>query len=122
MTKNFKEILSDKPSTLSQIYAHYESNREDNRRSHLGASGIGHKCSRKIFNDFRWAGYGITDGRVLRLLERGQKEEVWVVDDLRSTGMTVLDVDPETGSQIRVKWGHFGGSWSSQLYLPVPVL
>ena len=110
MARKFKEILSDKPSTLSQIYSRYEEEREDNRRSHLGASGIGHKCSRKIFNDFRWAGYGITDGRVLRLLERGQKEEEWVVDDLRATGMTVLDVDPDTGNQIRVKWGHFGGS------------
>lgn len=102
--------LEDPPSTRGMIHAHYESIREDNRRGHLGASGIGHKCDRKIWFDFRWVGHGITEGRVLRLLERGNREEAWVVDDLRAIGVTIWDKDPDTGEQIRVKWGHFGGS------------
>jgi hypothetical protein len=51
-------------------------------------------------------------GRLLRLFETGQQEEDRMVRNLRATGATVLEVDPETGRQIRVEahGGHFGGS------------
>jgi hypothetical protein len=40
------------------------------------------------------------------------REEARLVQNLRATGATVLDVDPETGRQYRVSalGGHFGGS------------
>jgi hypothetical protein len=49
---------------------------------------------------------------MLRLFETGQREEDRIVANLRSTGATVLEVDPETGRQFRVEahGGHFGGS------------
>ena len=51
-------------------------------------------------------------GAILRLFETGQLEEARLVRDLRATGATVLEVDPETGRQFRVDahGGHFGGS------------
>jgi hypothetical protein len=94
---------------VAAIRAHYESGQEDWRRGHLGASVIGHACDRKLWLSFRWAAKPAFDGRMLRLLERGQREEAWVVDDLRSIGCEVVDVDPKTGDQTRVKWGHVGG-------------
>ena len=49
---------------------------------------------------------------MLRLFETGRREEDRLVRDLRRTGATVLDIDPETGRQWRVDahGGHFGGS------------
>ena len=52
------------------------------------------------------------DGRILRLFRRGQNEEATFVDDLRLIGVTVHEVDPDTGEQFRILDcnGHFGGS------------
>ena len=49
---------------------------------------------------------------MLRLFETGKREEDRLVRDLRRTGATVLDTDPETGRQWQVTalGGHFGGS------------
>lgn len=48
---------------------------------------------------------------MLRLFERGNREEAWLVDDLRAIGVDVRTVDPSTGQQWRVVWhgGHVGG-------------
>jgi hypothetical protein len=81
----------------------------DWRRDHLGASMLGHSCDRYLWNTFRWAAGKKLDGRMLRLLERGKREEQWLIDDLRALGVQVWDRDPETGAQFRVKWGHVGG-------------
>ena len=49
---------------------------------------------------------------MLRLFDTGKREEDRLVRDLRRTGATVLDADPETGRQWQVAalGGHFGGS------------
>jgi hypothetical protein len=49
---------------------------------------------------------------MLRLFETGMREEERLVRDLRRTGATVLDTDPETGRQWQVTalGGHFGGA------------
>ncbi len=49
---------------------------------------------------------------MLRLFDTGKREEDRLVRDLRRTGATVLDTDPETGRQWQVAalGGHFGGS------------
>ena len=41
-------------------------------------------------------------GRMLRLFDTGRREEDRLVRDLRRTGATVLDADPETGRQWQV--------------------
>ena len=104
------------PGTVASLRALYEQRAaksepggpQDWRRDHLGASVIGHKCDRYLWNTFRWVGEKLPDGRMLRLLERGNREESWILDDLHAMGMQVHDRDA-TGEQWRVKWGHVGG-------------
>ncbi len=106
-------VLPDSPTpTLSAIYAAYEASRDDGFRDHLGASLIGKSCERALWYDFRWVTRARFPGRILRLFETGQLEEARLVRNLRATGATVLEVDPESGRQWRVEahGGHFGGS------------
>ncbi len=105
--------LPDTPSpTRDAIFAAYEADRDDGFRSHLGASQIGKPCERALWYDFRWVTRRGFPGRILRLFETGQLEEARLVRNLRRTGATLLEVDPETGRQWRVEGhgGHFGGS------------
>jgi hypothetical protein len=105
--------LPDPPTpTLSAIYAAYEQDASNGFRDHLGASIIGKPCERALWYDFRWVTRPNFPGRILRLFETGELEEARLVRNLRRTGATVLDRDPETGRQWRVEahQGHFGGS------------
>ena len=98
--------------TLDAIYAAYVADADDGFRDHLGASIIGKECHRALWYDFRWVTRRSFSGRMLRLFDTGKREEERLVRDLRRTGATVLDTDPETGRQWRVEahGGHFGGS------------
>jgi hypothetical protein len=79
-------------------------------REHLGASLIGHDCDRHIWLSFRWATTPTWEGRMLRLFDRGKREEAVVAEELRAIGVD-LHTD-ENGKQIdcRDDTGHFGGS------------
>lgn len=102
---------------------------DEGMRRHLGASVIGQKCLRAIWFGFRWADGEQFDGRMLRLFNRGQKEEPAFAELLRLTGATVWTHDAN-GDQFRVSalGGHFGGSMDGVArglpYLPadLPVL
>ena len=98
--------------TLDAIYAAYVAEADDGFRDHLGASIIGKDCERALWYDFRWLTRRAFTGRMLRLFDTGKREEDRLVRDLRRTGATVLDTDPETGRQWQVAalGGHFGGS------------
>ena len=98
--------------TREAIFSAYEADTRDGFRTHLGASLIGKECERALWYDFRWATKAKFPGRVLRLFETGNREEDRLVGNLRRTGATVLELDPETGRQFRVQahGGHFGGS------------
>lgn len=105
--------LPEPPSpTREAVFRAYEADREDGFRPHLGASLIGKSCERALWYDFRWVTRATFPGRILRLFETGQLEEARLVRNLRRSGATVLDLDPETGRQWRVEAhdGHFGGS------------
>lgn len=106
------ELPEPPTPTLTAIYAAFEARQGDGFRDHLGASLIGKSCARALWYDFRWVTPARHSGRILRLFETGQLEEARLVRDLRATGATVLDVDPESGRQFRVEahGGHFGGS------------
>lgn len=106
------------PCTADALHAAYEQRAanaapgsdDDWRRDHLGASIIGHKCDRYLWLSFRWAANPQHSGRLLRLFERGKREEAWVADDLRAAGIAVRDRDPETGEQFRMLLApHVGG-------------
>lgn len=98
--------------TREAIFQAYEADAGDGLRPHLGASLIGIECERALWYAFRWARAPQFPGRILRLFETGQLEEARLVRNLRRTGATVLEVDPDTGRQFRVEahGGHFGGS------------
>lgn len=98
--------------TVAAIYAAYEASARDGFREHLGASVIGHECDRHLWYTFRWARRAKHAGRLLRLFETGQLEEARLIRNLRAAGVTVMDLDPDSGRQWAVAacGGHFGGS------------
>lgn len=99
------------------IYRHYEQHAGDWRRDHLGASVVGHPCSRYLWYTFRWAANPKFDGRLLRLFDTGNREENRLAADLRNIGIGVVDRNEETGEQIRVSVGpYFGGSLDGVAY------
>lgn len=89
-----------------------EDNQEDGRRDHLGASMIGRECSREIWYSWRWAVNRKHDARMLRLFNRGHREEDRFVEWLQGVCDEVWALDPRTGNQIRIAdfKGYFGGS------------
>ena len=93
------------------IYASWESRELNKPRAHLGCSEIGDECERKLWLKFRHCGVTKFGGRMLRLFNRGHREEAVVLADLRAIGCTVWEQDDD-GNQFKVSaWGgHFGGS------------
>ena len=104
-------LLAEK--TLSAVDQAIESGQDQAPgRAHLGASIIGRECSRELWYTFRWVAKKLHHARILRLFSRGQDEEERFNAYLQQGGLTVWDVDPETGEQWRISdvHGHFGGS------------
>ena len=96
--------------TVQAIYEGYEKRNIDRHRPHLGGSQIGHHCDRFLWYLFRWCDKESFDGRMLRLFDHGNVEEGRLVRDLRAIGVTVYDVDANTGRQwlFTAFGGHFG--------------
>lgn len=89
----------------AKIHDHYRATAADWRRDHLGASIIGHECDRWLWLSFRWAASEGIDGRMLRLFRRGEREESWIIDDLKAIGVEAVSL------QRRVEGlGHIGGT------------
>lgn len=109
---NMAEIKDPRQSTAHAIYEHYERSASSGFRPHLGASLIGHHCSRYLWLSFRFAKRASFPGRILRLFDTGHREESRIVSDLRAIGCEVHEVDPQTGRQFMFSslGGHFGGS------------
>lgn len=94
---------------VKAIYQRYEDNRRSAHRPHLGGSQIGNTCARALWYQFRWTYTEKHEGRILRLFETGEREELRVIQNLRAAGCTVWDRDPATGQQFRytAHHGHF---------------
>lgn len=92
----------------------------DEYRHHLGASIIGRECWREIWYSWRWVQAQMFDGRMLRLFERGKREEAIIIELLRGIGCQVWEVDPKTNKQFRIYGvnGHYGGALDSGGMLP----
>lgn len=94
---------------------------QDGPRKHLGASVIGDPCSAKLWNDFRWLHQEKFEGRMLRLFDRGKREEFEFVKMLRSIGFEIKEFDDEEKQeQFRISGcnGHYGGSLDAQARAP----
>ncbi|WLJ71059.1 hypothetical protein [Sphingomonas phage Kimi] len=89
-------------------------------RKHLGASVIGDDCAYRVWARWRWLKLEKFSGRMMRLFNRGHKEEDRFIERLRGIGFEVHDTDPATGKQFRIEGceGHFGGSADTFAYAP----
>lgn len=103
------QSMIDSPIAVA-IFEKYKSVREDPRR-YLGASIIGHACSRALWYEFRWCGREEFDGRMLRLFQTGHREEARLIEELRGIGCQVWDRQEGTDEQIGIVAlsGHFRG-------------
>jgi len=104
------KIPEQQHTTASAIVRWYESKPQEHR-PHLGASILGHKCKRYIWQTWRWVATPSFPGRVLRLFDTGNREEARFVAELRGLGATVWEINPENGKQWSVTFanGHGGG-------------
>lgn len=111
----------------ADIEAYCEDKYNDGHRNHLGASLIGHECTRYLWNTFRWLYAERFTGRQLRLFQRGHLEEARFQEYLEGIGAKVVEFQPDAdgvenkgAKQYRVSdvGGHFGGSLDGQVWLP----
>lgn len=104
---NLSELQQD--TTHSHILDYWKSKNTGNRR-HLGASQIGKRCERALFYQFRWAVTPEFDGRLMRLFDRGHREEDTFIEELKAVGCVFYE--QEDGEQLNfgILDGHFGGS------------
>lgn len=111
-----KEIKTNIETLLEEFSVnHYK----QEPRTHLGISEIGETCWRKLYYKFHWVAFEEHSGRMLRLFNRGHREEERYVSYLQAIGCTVHRFD-ENGKQFRVSgvMGHYGGSCDGIVILP----
>lgn len=94
-----------------------ESNQPEPRQ-HLGASQIGHSCRRKIWYTFRMARQRDYPARILRIFERGKREEDIFIYYLELIGEDVYKLHPKTGKEIGFSdhGGHFAGTVDAMIH------
>jgi hypothetical protein len=110
------------PRDLREIQAHIKDGIEtytaelyaSEHRAHLGASVLGHPCSRFMWLSFRWAKLSIYSGRMLRLFNTGHTDEIRLINWLKGAGFSVVNTDEVTEKQFEFSssdtGGHYGGS------------
>lgn len=100
--------------TLAAVNDFTQRQQELKGRDHLGASSIGSECHRKAFYSYRWASSQYKEARLLRLFNRGHREEEVVIKLLRGAGMAVYHAgesgDHKDALRISDHGGHFGGT------------
>lgn len=74
---------------IEQLDRELELDQERRHSKRLGASGIGTECPRALWYSFRWSRTPGHIGRMLRLFDRGNREEQVVYDLLEKLGLTV---------------------------------
>lgn len=115
------DLSAVRKQIIEGIETHCREAFDNDLRKHLGASVIGKPCARQAWYSFRWTFREQFSSRMLRLFNRGHREEERFVAYLRGAGWTVWELDPTTGDQWRISdWnGHFGGSLDGIAWHPV---
>jgi hypothetical protein len=103
----------------TEIDAYCQRAYDDGPRTHLGASLINHECARYLWFTFRWIDHKVHEGRMLRLFNRGHREEDRFIEWYKGIGFTVESHDAD-GNQFRISavGGHYGGSQDGQMQFP----
>lgn len=86
---------------------------QDDHRTHLGASIIGSDCRRYVWSVFRWLKREVFSARMLRLFERGKREEAHLIEYIQAAGVTEFkpfSLSTEEQSRFSGVDGHYGGS------------
>lgn len=76
---------------IDEAYRQFVLSTEEPPREYLGASVLGHECSRFLWYAFRHAFTENFDGRMFRLFARGKREEQYFVEMLELLGCKVED-------------------------------
>ncbi len=79
------------------------------RRPYMGYSGLGGKCKRKVWYDFRWAYNRSIDRRLNRLFRRGDWEEGRIVADLKHAGIKFHSEQKQVVGLANHVKGHIDG-------------
>lgn len=101
---------------------------EKGNRPHLGASQVGKPCERALVYSFRHAVAKRTQGRMLRLFNRGHREEPAIIGGLRKAGMEVQEFaerlvwDDNSNTYLAIPWDapipeHFYDCSESQAHI-----
>ena len=102
--------------TVSILIDTFHQSKQWHRRTHMGASLLGHDCDRYIWLVFRWALPQDTPGRILRLFRRGNLEEMQIKNDLRSIGCVFQDEN----AIVQLRSGHVAGTPDGVILKGVP--
>lgn len=110
MSKAFSDLVDP---IAAAIFAKYkERYGTEVSRPYLGMSAIGKPCARALWYEFRHTKKSEFTGRMYRLFQTGHLAEPRFIQDLRSIGMGVWDVDPSTRRQFEFKDATLGGHFS----------
>lgn len=74
-------------------------------RPYLGMSQLGHTCDRYLWYSFRWCYADSISARILRLFDRGNREEPAIIATLEGVGVKVHSEQKE----VVTGWGHVKG-------------
>ncbi len=111
VNQDIQSYLPKKDEIAERIYESYQKKSESEvKRRYLGASAIGEPCERRLWFGFRHASESKFPGRILRLFETGDLEEIRMVRNLESIGCEIHEVGND-GNQFEVNafGGHFSG-------------
>jgi CRISPR/Cas system-associated exonuclease Cas4 (RecB family) len=101
---NNEELTLDLVAAIDK--ASIELYEEKEHRKHLGASIIGAECDRQLWYTFRWAKMPEYPGRLLRLFNRGKREEQPLMNLLDKMGFAIANNQQRVSDIDK----HFGGS------------
>ncbi len=111
VNQNIQSYLPKKDEIAERIFDSYQKKGESKtKRRYLGASAIGEPCERRLWFNFRHASEAKFPGRIFRLFETGDLEEIRMVRNLRDIGCEIHEVGTD-GKQFEVSafGGHFSG-------------
>jgi hypothetical protein len=94
---------------MERVSAYWQRAGERDERAYLGGSNIGDVCERRLWLQYRGLFKQTFPPRVLRLFERGRREELVILMELAGAGFDVKGANPDTGEQYSYAAfdGHF---------------
>jgi len=107
-------IKKNDRTTLHAIEEAVLADADNGFRPHLGASIIGEECQRKLWYTFRWYSERDFPARMLRLFQRGHREEQVFIDLLEKAGVQVM-LPAEGQDRVSAFGGHFAGSMDGRV-------